>query len=473
MKQKLFQLFICTLLLTLTSCNDGNQYFEGINLVVVVGNRANSYALTDGDFEIIESFIERAFIPTSGFNARANVAFIVSDGRPWRADLPNVEQMGSRLDVNPLIVTANNSTTREQRITENIRHGIVPFIQSNEFRARHTEADLLAALWMATDEIRRMDGDGDSYILIIDSGITTTGHLDLTNVDIQSEDLTYTEIIVRLQQAGALPDMNGINVVFEGIGNSAGFQVVPQNTIFRDQLIGLWSELLVASGASITCRNGHSLDLIAWSSPGVVPNEHFETIPDSIDANNQPFLFVSTVFFRDVDPWGGLGDVLVGIGTDPTEASSNAGGIFDAGIILPMAQLGFLPNSDDFYNIDNATQLLQSISYDMNLFLEQNPESRIYIVGSEARVSMERENDGTVSTRRANRVRNILIDSFDIPYYRLVAIGANTTIFSWRNTDEFVNGVHEPLNARQNMVVAIIPYGTTRFEELRAANFVY
>ena len=68
-------------LFVFTACN--NHGLDEINLVIILGNRANTYALSDAEFDIMQQYIERSFAPTGReANARANVAFIISDGTP-------------------------------------------------------------------------------------------------------------------------------------------------------------------------------------------------------------------------------------------------------------------------------------------------------------------------------------------------------------------------------------------------------
>jgi hypothetical protein len=466
-KQFWFIVLFLVSLITLSSC--AARSLEDINLVIIIGERANSYAITTGDETIIRSMIERSFSqdPNSRFGAIGNVSFVVSDGMPQALSV--IDEDGNILGQR-LYVAGTNNRVRDRNIRGLIDNTIIPFVHSDNFRAQHPQADLLSALWVATDIVRNMEGTGGDYILIIDSGITTSGHLNMTTIDIQDTVILPTEEVVRLlYEAGALPNMEGINVRFTGIGRTVQqTQPIPQNEPFRNQLISLWENVLVTAGANL-------VQPLAWSNPGTTPNMYFEINPYFEAVGIRPFPFVSTVFFDDIDPlsgtrrplWiSGRSDLTPGQGQpingDDTQIET---------LVFGAHELGFVANSSEFYNPQNAERILQDVAGLIENFIEQYPTGIVYIVGSEARVHPDRDNTGQISAIRASRVRQEL-ERFGIPSECLIDIGANTTVFSWRNAQEFPDGAWNGVNAQRNRVVAIIPDTSDEFVELQAMGFV-
>jgi len=442
-------LFVLISLFTLVSC--GNS-LEGVNLVVIVGNRANTHELTAREYNVIEDIINRSFESVGRFDARANVSFIVSDGEPRRREIGEIT------------VSANNVTMRTQEIERVIRGTIMPFMRNDNFRAVNEEADLIEALRQATHIIRNTSNGRQNHILIVDSGITTTGFLDMRRTNIQ--DTPVETIVESLMEAGALPDMTGIYVTFINIGNAAYPQLLPRHRFFEETLTNLWAEIIAATGAKLVDTNGNPTDTLLFSVQGSRPNMYFET--------GGGFPFVSVIPFR-----GMFSDTVSdGIGDDNYNNGTNLDiphlVLSPPPVIFGTAMLGFVPDRYELRNPDVAMDILRiylEIDNSVLAYLEHNPESKLYIVGSEARLrpNLPNSREPELSTQRANTVRQILESEFGIPSYRIESFGAGTTVFSWRNANEFPDGstIQVQEYAQQNRVVAIIPSSAVEFEEIR------
>ena len=66
----------------------------------------------------------------------------------------------------------------------------------------------------------------------------------------------------------------------------------------------------------------------------------------------------------------------------------------------------------------------------------------------------------------------LLINDFGINSERIKVVDAGTTIFPWRDADEFPNGVYDPIAAQKNRVVAIISSDAPWFEKLKENGYV-
>jgi len=391
-----------------------------INLVVIAGNRANTYFMPERSVaeEVFCDLVGRTF-DINGLEAEGQIAFVISDGVPWQADI-----IGPNNRPADLQVSANNDYVLGNRITSTISNVVLPFMDSAHAEARHEEADLLEALHVAERVLRDMAPNRDNHILIIDSGITTTGHIDMNQFSI-TEPGVGMEVANRLETAGLLPNLSGVEVSFFQIGSGAAPQQVPTGPV-EAALIDFWSAIMERTGANATLQ-GRSVGSLARTGLPFVTPVHFEA--------------------PEID----LSDLQSEILSEDT--------------------LGFVANASDFINEEISISALAATAENLRGFLARSPENRIYIVGSQAQ-GPDRNMGSALSQRRAQRVRDLFVTEFDLPSGQLIAIGGGVTEFSWRNTDEFESGEWSDDLAQQNRVVAIIPSTATEMEELRAYGLV-
>ena len=396
-----------------------------INLVVITGNRANTSKIPIGSAvdDIFCNLVGRTF-EISNLEAEGNIAFVVSDGDPWRAEV--LAQNGRPDD---LRVSANNNYVLNNRIRNTISDVILPFMDSDHLMAQTEEGDLFEALHIASRILRDMDPDRENHILIIDSGITTAGHIDMREFDIMESGVT-NEVVSRLEMADLMPDLSNVGISFFNIGGGAYPQQVPSGPI-EDALKAFWYDILRATGAQVLQMQGRS----EGGSPRTT---------------NDGYPFVSSVEFYNPE-------------VDFSDLRSE---VFSA------EHLGFIANESEFINEENARNVLLTTAQTLNEFLGNNPEHTVYIVGSQALGPDGYTGWYTLSQERAERVKEVLVLEFNLPEAQLVAIGAGTTPLSWRNTDEFEAGEWRDDLAEQNRVVAIIPSTADEVAELRSNGLV-
>jgi len=398
---------------------------ELINLVVIVGNRANTSEIPHGSVvdDMFCNLVGRTF-EISNLEAQGNIAFIISDGNPSRVEI--LGQNGRPAD---LSVSANNSYMLNNRISNTISNTILPFIDSEHLRAQSPEADLFEALHVASRVLRDMDPSRENHLLIIDSGITTTGHLDMREFNILEPGVS-AEITNRLNEASLLPDLRDVNVSFFNIGGVSAPQAILSGPV-EGALMTFWNHIIQHSGANMLHLQGRS--------EGGNPRQVQDGYP-----------FVSIVEF----------DAPV---LDLSDLRSE---IFSA------QSLGFLGDQSEFIDDATARAVIATTAETLAPFLESNPNHTVYIVGSQAVGPNNNTTEYQLSLDRAQRVKDLLVSEFGLPEARLRAIGAGTTTLSWRNTDEFAGGQWDNDLAEQNRVVAIIPSTAEEMWELRGQGLV-
>jgi len=437
MKRKfLITLVLFMLLLPLiTSCS--RNRLEGINLVVIIGNRANSYTLSSADIVRVEEKVRQSFTSTgTNFNVVANIWIIVNDGSPWLLDIGRIE------------VSANNARFQQERAIPNSVETLMDYILNT--RATNEESDLLEALILATRALSNIQNDRDNHVLIIDTGITTYGNLDMTVVNIQA--VPHDEIIHIFYDAEALPEMEGITVTFLNIANAAYPQEVPRPA--ENSIMGFWASFFEATGAAL---NPMSLPM-----PGLSPR----TIEDG-------YPYVTVVDFDDLPPIAFPTPTPTPTPTpEPTQEPTPTPTPVPLAL-LEMETLGFVAESAELlWGRNHAISVIWDYVYGVDgiwAYLESNPESMLFIIGSEARIHPTSSNptEPALSTARARVVRNILVYDFGIPQNMIAYLGAGTTVFPWRNAIEFPDGFNrDESQAMLNRVVAIIPVSSNYFEYL-------
>lgn len=536
----IFACIISVSLLLFVSCGgDSDDDPEGINLVIILANRANTYSLSETDLDWIEENMMRSFFFGENFGASANLWFIISSGNPQQVT------HGRRLNIN----STNSIHDRRAQVNSTIR-GIRGELSDRTpaFRSgSNGGANLLGALRMAADILRnapnREGASNANYILIFDSGITTSYPLAMQDFNMIEEEKPISNIISYLLINRLVPDMSDLNVSvdFRGIGGTAANpQRIPNDDIFRNWLTGLWREILGISGANLTNMAwgfpSGSINRVGAAFATVDPVPFWETPPrrgpqPPPSPPNPPDLPpppTSSITIEKMDTAGNfLADAEFEVhglnGERVARVITNDEGIAHIPDLVPgtyiikeirapqgfilaesnsrtveitagqeirlrflnhrpppppspppiSAELFFNDSAWTFRNLPAARRMLSEYYNFLHSFLA-NYEGNVYIVGSEARVGNPNEditNSGNVSYNRARVVRKELIEHFNLPEERLILVHGFLTEFSWRNANEYewINGrwQHNIENARKNMVVAIVPYGSEKYQELR------
>ena len=139
------------------------------------------------------------------------------------------------------------------------------------------EADPLGALGRAADAVR--GATGNQTIVVVDSGVQTTGALSLQAPGLlQADPVIVTQY---LADAKAIPDLSGIEVHWYGMGETSASQS-PLDTAARARLTDLWTAVIAEAGGEL--RLISTPGVAADYDPGALP---FVT-PVTFDAVEAP-----------------------------------------------------------------------------------------------------------------------------------------------------------------------------------------
>ncbi len=213
---------VCAVLTAAAGCADTSEPTGG--LAIVVGARSNMPA------PVLAG--QAAAALDEAVNTEARFSLVVADGEPH-------EVQGGRLD------TSEANAQAEQRDRERLREEIHSALDAA--RARTPESDLLSALDIAA---RKLDSASGSHtVVVLDSGLSTAGVLDFAAepalLDEDPEGLAND-----LEAADQLPDLSGMTVVFQGLGDTFAPQPVLSRPE-RSNLIAIWSAIVRAAGGEV------------------------------------------------------------------------------------------------------------------------------------------------------------------------------------------------------------------------------
>lgn len=191
-------------------------------LAIVVGGHANAPAavLTGA----------AAHARDLAVSQQSYFTLVVADGAPF------VKEQG------PLRMSGDTGTARQRERDAN-RQRIDDAVALAHAQA--PESDLLAALRVAAESIQ--DHPGPHTIVVLDSGLSTTGALNFTNPDVL--DAVPQELADALGLVHQLPPLKDMTVRFVGLGNTAE----PQQELAgvrRVQLQAIWTQLAQTAGAA-------------------------------------------------------------------------------------------------------------------------------------------------------------------------------------------------------------------------------
>lgn len=208
----------------LTGC--GNPGKEELHLAIVNGNCANSAHINTSK---AKDYIDKAC------RSYGDVSIIVADGKPYQSaeiDIPDQGKSGlSDSKLNKVILS---QTEQIMELLENSK-------------AKTEEADLLSSI---NDAARFLNSkkDGIKEMLILHSGISTTGILDFTKGYLGSNEIP--DVMAHLKKEQAIPDLKGIHIIWAGMSDTKAPQ--PElSSKNKAYLQGLWKSILETAGAKV------------------------------------------------------------------------------------------------------------------------------------------------------------------------------------------------------------------------------
>jgi outer membrane protein OmpA-like peptidoglycan-associated protein len=362
----------CTAALALLAgCAGGGGQGEPGALAVIVGAHANMVAPS------LINAVQDEIATASDLGSPATV--IVPDGTPT-ASAP--------VD----LATPNDNPLYKQDQIAALNTVI------DRVRADTPEVDLLAALALAARSVA--DVAGPRTIIVIDSGLQTSGALRFQDSDGALLDANPNEVVDLLRRTQQLPDLTGIRVVFTGLGDTAPPQpTLPQPA--RAVLVDLWTTVVGAAGGSAEVKQA--------------------PLPSTRTLEGLPPVSIVPVAVRSVGP--------------PPAVT-----------VLRDGTVGFRPDQAVFRDPDQARTVLADYAHE----IQQG--KRAVLTGTTSSAGTP-EGRLRLSRDRANAVRELLI-SLGAPADRIEARGVGSD-FPGYVPDRDAQGNLDPLTAAQNRQVII------------------
>lgn len=284
---------IVSLFLYYTHTQDENSE---VALAVVVGKHANAMEIPFNTASLKEIIYSSCY--TYG-----NISFVSVDGEPkvyYQADIPKPEVGG---------LTNSKKKTIADGYTQQL------LIELTKVKPAVPEVDTLKAIQKASSTLAGSSESADKIMVIMDSGLATKGYLDFTKGMLDAD---KDSIVVALEEAKAIPNMEGIEVIWMFNGQTAS----PQLELSERQkhnLQEIWEAILLAGGAKsikfasdiaseVSNENFPEVSLIDVENRGVIVEQKktdslelvVETVIETIVLDNSNVQFVGdTAVFVD------------------------------------------------------------------------------------------------------------------------------------------------------------------------------
>ena len=290
-----------------------------------------------------------------------------------------------------------DNSKRKQIAKENTEQII---LESKKAIAKTPEFDTLKALIMAANSLNSK-GVTNSYMLMYDSGFSTTGLLNFSKENLIN--VTPEDIVSRLQELHAIPNLSGINVLWTGCGEVSDLQTkLTEN--YKHKLKAIWTAIIEAGGGCLTMYdNPLSSNSLDSSLPhcSVIP-----IIQDSLELKGADL-------------------------SNPIKFDENS-------------SVKFIPDSATFIDSNAAMTELEPIAE----YLKSNPDITVLVIGTTATSGSE-EYKTDLSYRRANACKDALINlGVNTSNIQIVGIGSSSCSLHANdlNADGSLNEKIAPLN---------------------------
>lgn len=400
--------WICVLIMIIyilslcTGCSKSDN--KEISLAVVAGIHANVPDIPLNSSSIKEAIYNSCY-------SYGNVSFILADGSPaiyYQTDVPEPEVSG---------LTETKKKTIANGYTDQL---LGELVKINPMAA---ETDTLKAIQQASKALSSGSETSDKVMIIMDSGLSTTGYLDFTegllNADTDS-------IIVALREAEAIPDLSDISVVWMFNGQTAA----PQPELSerqKNKLQEIWNGILVAGGAKEVT---FSADIASESA-----------------YHDYPYVSVVDVEERNIEVEMQQTEPAKIVIEEPIET-----------VILDNTSVEFVGDEANFVDEKRATDNLKVLAKQ----LLGHPDNKVYVIGTTA--SGGKDFCKQLSIDRANAVVGALIE-LGVPESQLIPMGLGFDD-PWHVPDLDEAGRQIEELARQNRKVLIVDVNGNDAEKL-------
>ena len=331
-------IMMVALVLILTGCGL-NSSESSVAVSLVLGNHEYFPKINLRAESVYQKIYDAAY-------SYGDCSIVVVDGNPYVAASYNIIKPDANID------NAKRKQISKQNAEQIIADG------SNAY-AKTSEIDTLSAI-VASSALLKSSSAEVKEMLVYDSGFSTTGLLDFSSENLIDVDPSF--IVERLSELHALPELNGIKIVWTGLGEVCDEQDELSST-YKYNLKNIWKEIIVAAGGEV-----EFIDVPLSATPKAAELPSCKTIP---------------------------------IIQDTLELSGN--------MVKPIKfdekTIKFIGDRSVYVNVSETKKALKPISD----FLKENKDKRILIVGTCASSGKE-ASCLKLSIDRAKACKNTLIE---------------------------------------------------------------
>ena len=378
------------------------------SVAVVIGNHDNSKTLPIQSSEVTSLITEAA-------STFGSVSIIVADGNPFcEASFRISAPSKSGLSDNKL-----------RQIAEEQSASILQLLSQSY--AVTAEVDTLDAISLAARSLKDEPDKNNKYILILDTGLSTTGSLNFTNNLIESDADILCEQLVELK---AIPDLEDISVIWIGLGDTA----TPQQDLSPRQLKNLktiWDAILTEGEAK-------TVYFSSVLSGGVISTQQLPSV-STVNLLSEPEILYE---FE---------------GTDISELE------FPDVIIFNEERVAFIGDSSEFIDKSAAMDAIIPVAE----YLITHPQFEVLIIGTTASLPSDPDYCLRLSQERADAVRDTLVE-LGVDSSQLQTIGLGYQYDPWHISDLNSDGTQNQ-NAGKNRKVVLLDAMSSTAKSLKGA----
>ena len=222
--------------LCLAGCNSGSSSGESaedsadlttpLSLVLIVGAHKNFPAITFTSEKLSDSIY-------TACRTYGEINVIVSEGVPEIKSNIKLESPGKGID-----------KKKHEQIAQSNSQSVKNLLPA--LKAETEQVDLLKSLELAAD-VLAASSSSRRELYVYDSGFCTAGVLSQLTDDYIGAD--HGEVAEKLSLMGALPDLTGVKVYWQGIGCASNGQSVPSSV--KKAVKDMWDVILKKAGAEV------------------------------------------------------------------------------------------------------------------------------------------------------------------------------------------------------------------------------
>ncbi|MCR5826274.1 MAG: OmpA family protein [Oscillospiraceae bacterium] len=265
------------LLFVLTGCGPAETTTPPAAVAIVIANHSCGCAPNLANPVLFEKITEA--VESEGF-----VSVINADGDPKIIAMLNFELDDRYRNADPM------------RLAQDAKNKVRSLLyELTQVRAESPELDTLQALSLAAQSLGNAPEGATKTILVLDSGLSTTGLLSFGNNLLFADPVVIADMLAERE---AIPDMSGVDVLWGQLGAVAAPQadLTPRQ---RNRLEDIWRTLVERGGATFTPITAVSNEDAAAELPAVSVLELPQDAPLAFEATEDALSFREPVFLRE------------------------------------------------------------------------------------------------------------------------------------------------------------------------------